>query len=108
MLIRMRRILGFLVMKDARRRIGILQQKEGNLLKILCQSHHQKAKRNVEGENVLQIAALPGKTPQKLKYTQRRERNMVIREDEMILRILVIHLHPMEAIQITHNMSDLK
>ena len=103
----MRRILGFLVMKDARRRIGILQQKEGNLLEILCQSHHQKT-RNVEGENVLQIAALPGKTPEKLKYTQRRERNMVIREDEMILRILVIHLHPMEAIQITHNMSDLK
>ena len=74
----------------------------------LIQSYIRKVKRNLERENLLQIAALREKSPQKLHYTQRRKRNMVRGEDEIILQLLGIHPHLMDTIQMTHNMRGLK
>ena len=75
---------------------------------VLFQSCVQKVKRNVERENLLQIVALREKSPQKLHYTQRRKRNMVKGEDEIILQLLGIHPQLMEMIQMTHNIRGLK
>ena len=105
----MRRIVGLLVLKDTRARRGNPQSKEGkNLPQVLFQSCIQKVKRNVERENLLQIVALREKSPQKLHYTQRRKRNMVKGEDEIILQLLGIHPQLMEMIQMTHNIRGLK
>ena len=96
----MRRIVGLLVLKDTRARRGNPQSKKGkNLPQVLFQSCIQKVKRNVERENLLQIVALREKSPQKLHYTQRRKRNMVKGEDEIILQLLGIHPQLMEMIQ---------
>ena len=105
----MRRIVGLLVLKDTRARRGNPQSKKGkNLPQVLFQSCIQKVKRNVERENLLQIVALREKSPQKLHYTQRRKRNMVKGEDEIILQLLEIHAQLMEMIQMTHNIRGLK
>ena len=91
-------------LKDTRARRGNLQLKKGkNLPQALFQSCIQKVKRNVERENLLQIVALREKSPQKLHYTQRRKRNMVKGEDEIILQLLGIHPQLMEMIQMTHS-----
>ena len=92
----------------AKERKSSAKERGKNLPQILFQSYLWKVKTNVERENPLQMAALPGKSSQKLHYTQWRKRNMVIKEDVMILQLLVIHPHPMEAIQKTHNMRGLK
>ena len=105
----MRRILGWLVLKDTTARRGNLQPKKGkNLPPILFKSYIRKVKRNLERENLPQIAALREKSPQKLHYTQRRKRDMVRGEDEIILQLLGIHPHLMDTIQMTHNMRGLK
>ena len=54
------------------------------------------------------VVALREKSPQKLHYTQRRKRNMVKGEDEIILQLLMIHPQLMEMIQMTHNIRGLK
>ena len=101
----MRRIVGLLVLKDTRARRGNPQSKKGkNLPQVLFQSCIQKVKRNVERENLLQIVALR----EKLHYTQRRKRNMVKGEGEIILQLLGIHPQLMEMIQMTHNIRGLK
>ena len=90
-------------------RRGNFQPKKGkNLHQVLIQSYILKVKRNVERENLVQIVALREKSPQKLHYTQRRKRNMVKREDEIILQLLGIHPQLMEMIQMTHSIRDLK
>ena len=96
-------------LEDTRARRGNLQPKKGkNLPQALFQSCIQKVKRNVERENLLQIVALREKSPQKLHYTQRRKRNMVKGEDEIILQLLGVHPQLMEMIQMTHNIRGLK
>ena len=79
------------------------QESSSNLISKL-----PSKKRNVERENLLQIAAPRGKSLQKLHYTQRIKGNMVRTEGEIILQLLVIHPHLMETFQMTRNMQDLK
>ena len=106
---RARRILRLLVLRDTRVRRGNLQpKKDKNLPQVLFQSCIREVKRNVGRENLLQIVALREKSPQKLHYTQRRKRNMVKGEDEIILQLLGIHPHLIEMIPMTHNMRGLK
>ena len=49
-------------------------KKSKNLPQVLFQICNQKVKRNVERENLLLILALREKSPQKLRYTQRRKK----------------------------------
>ena len=105
---KVRRILRLLVLRDARARRGNLQPKKGkNPPQVFFQSCILKVKRNVERENLLQIVAIREKSPQKLHYTQRRKRNMVKGEDEIILQLLGIHPQLMEMIEMTHNIRGL-
>ena len=109
MLTRVRRTLGLLVLKDTRARRANLQLKKGkNLPRVLFQRCIRKVKKSVERENLLQIAALREKFPQKLHYTLPRKRNMVRGKDEIILQLLVIHPHLLETIQMTYNIRGLK
>ena len=105
----MRKILGLLVLKDTGTRIGNFQPKKSkNLPQVLFQRCIRKVKRTVERENLLQIAALREKSPQKLHYTQPRKRNRVRGKGETILQLLGIHPHLTEMIQITYNTLGLK
>ena len=98
-----------LVLKDTRARRGYLQPEKGkNLPQVLFESCIRKAKKNVKRETLLQVAALREKSPQKFHYTQRRKRNMVRGEHEIILQPLEIHPHLMKIIQMTHNIRGLQ
>ena len=98
-----------LVSLEGHKSRGNLQPRKGkNLPQVLFQSSIQNVKRNVETVNLLQIVDLREKSPQKLHYTQRRKKNIVKGEDEIILQLLGIHSQLMEMIRMTHNIRVLK
>ena len=68
---------------------------------LISKLHPKSKKKNIERENLLQIAAFREKSLQKLHYTQSRKGNVVRQEDEIILQLLVIHPHLTEMIQMT-------